>query len=155
MPKPKNQELEQQIGDLTADLQRVQADFINYRRRVEEERRQLIDTSKAATIMKLLPMIDTIERAIAHLPNDLADNPWAKGVVSLQKSLQKSLEELGVTRIEALNQPFNPALHEAISMEDGDGEQEVVTEELRAGYKLGEAVIRPSMVKVGRSSSTL
>lgn len=150
MPKPKMQDLEQQIAELTQDLQRVQADFVNYRRRVEDERHQLASNSKAATIVKLLPLVDTIERAIAHLPQDLAQNPWAQGVVSLQKTLQKSLAELGVVRIEALGRPFNPDLHEAISMEDGDGEQEVVVEELRAGYKLGEAVMRPSMVKVGR-----
>ena len=143
-------ELENTIGELTADLQRIQADFVNYRRRMEEDRAQLVQTTKAATIMKLLPMIDNIERALSHLPVELQDNTWAKGVVSLQKSLEKSLQDLGVTRIEALHQPFNPELHEAISMEeDGSGEQEVVIEELRAGYTMGDVVVRPSMVKVG------
>jgi molecular chaperone GrpE len=145
----KVQELENTIGELTADLQRIQADFVNYRRRMEEDRAQLVQTTKAATIMKLLPMIDNIERALNHLPAELQDDTWVKGVVSLQKSLEKSLQDLGVTRIEALHQPFNPELHEAISMEDGDGEQEVVIEELRAGYKLGDVVVRPTMVRVG------
>lgn len=149
-PSKREQELEQQIGELTADLQRVQADFVNYRRRVDEERAHVIDSAKAATVIKLLPLVDNIELALGHMPAELADNTWAQGVASLAKNLEKSLADLGVTRIEALGQPFDPELHEAISAEDGDGEHEVVIEELRAGYKQGDNVVRHSLVKVGR-----
>lgn len=148
-PSKKEAELEQQVGELTADLQRVQADFVNYRARMDDERRRNIENTQASTIMKLLPVVDNIERAISHVPHDLADNPWAKGVAALGKSLDKSLADMGVSRIQAVGEPFSPLLHEAVSAE-GEGDDEVVSEELRAGYLLGSQVMRPAMVKVTR-----
>jgi molecular chaperone GrpE len=148
----KELELEQQIGELTADLQRVQADFVNYRARMDDERRRNVENAQASTVMKLLPVVDNIERAIMHVPQDLADNPWAKGVAALSKGLDKSLLEIGVSRIQAVGEPFSPLLHEAISAE-GEGDEEIVSEELRAGYLLGSQVMRPAMVKVTRRQS--
>ena len=147
MPKkPSKQEQE-----LLHDLQRLRADFENYRKRVDADKHGVAELAKAATILKLLPVIDNIERAISHAPKDLADNAWAQGVVALGKSLDKMLAELGLTRIEASpGTPFDPDMHEAVTMEDGNGEHEVVAEGLRTGYKLGEQVIRPSMVRVTR-----
>lgn len=137
--------------ELIADLQRVRADFENYRKRVEIEKEGLVDLTKAATILKLLPTVDNIERALAHSPAELADNKWAQGVVALGRSLEKSLSELGVVRISANpGEPFNHDLHEAVMMEDAEGEHEVIAEELRPGYMFGDQVIRPSMVKVTR-----
>jgi molecular chaperone GrpE len=147
----KEAELEQKLTELTGDLQRVQADFVNYRRRVEDERKALTDMAKAATIMKLLPMVDDIERAITHVPADLADNKWVQGIISLGKRLEKSLADLGLQRIDAApGTPFDPNLHEAVSMEDSKGDEEVISEELRAGYRLGSQVVRHSLVKVKR-----
>lgn len=143
----KKAELEQQIGELTADIQRIQADFINYRTRAEQDKQLAITAGKAAAVLKLLPVIDNIDRAVNHIPEELADNQWVKGISSLGKSLDKSLADMGVTRIAAVGQPFDPNLHEAISAE-GEGAHEVVTEELRAGYMLDGQVIRHSMVKV-------
>jgi molecular chaperone GrpE len=152
MPKPqKNNNGQQHIDELTADLQRQRADFENYRKRIEAEKTQLSQLTKAATIMKLLPVIDTIERAVAHAPADLAQNKWAQGVLALGKNLDKSLAELGLLRIEAApGAPFNPNLHEAVMMDESQGEHEVIAEELRAGYTLNGQVVRPSMVKVTR-----
>lgn len=154
MAKPKQNEeaLNQQIGELTADLQRQRADFENYRKRVEQEKQQAQQTASARTIMSLLPVIDTIERAVAHAPQELAENNWVKGVVGLGKNLDKSLADLGLARIDATpGTAFNPNLHEAVMMDDeAAGDHEVVAEELRAGYLLNGAVIRPSMVKVTR-----
>ena len=150
MPKnKKQQELEEQVSELTADLQRLRADFENYRKRVEVEKSQAKESGKTAIILKLLPVIDNIERATAHLPEDLGDNAWAQGVVKLAKNLEQSLASLDIQRINAKpGAPFDPELHEAIQMEDGEGGRELITEELQAGYKLNGAVIRPSMVKV-------
>lgn len=146
----KQQELEQQVGELTQDLQRVRADFENYRKRVEQEKEMARASGKVGAIMKLIPVIDNIERAIAHVPEDLKENAWASGVTGLVKNLEKSLHDLGVSRIAA--QPgdrFNPELHEAIQFdEDAEGDHEVIAEELQAGYKLGDDVIRHTMVKV-------
>jgi molecular chaperone GrpE len=151
MAKRKESEPNPEIIELTADLQRLRADFENYRKRVEQEKQQAQQNAAAATIMRLLPVVDTIERAVAHAPQDLAENNWVKGVVGLGKNLDKSLSDLGLTRIQAEpGTPFNPNLHEAVMMDEAEGEHEVVAEELRAGYMLQGAVIRPSMVKVTR-----
>lgn len=147
--KPKKDKKQQQIGELTSDLQRLRADFENYRKRVDGEKEQLSELAKAATVLKLLPVIDTIDRAVSHLPKDLSDNAWAQGVASVTKNLDKSLAEMGVSRINAKpGTPFDPDMHEAVMMDDADGEHEVISEELRPGYKMGEQVIRHSMVKV-------
>lgn len=138
-------------AELTADLQRLRADFENYRKKVDNDKTRLSELAKAATIMKLLPIVDTIERAAAHMPEDLAENKWAQGVAGLVKNLEKALGELQLSRIDAApGATFDPNLHEAVMMEEGDGDNEVIAEELRAGYKLGDQVIRPSMVKVTR-----
>lgn len=153
MTKSKQQEeFEQQLGELTQDLQRTRADFENYRKRVEQEKTAARDAGQASAILKLLPVIDNIERAIAHQPEELKDNKWAQGVANLVKNLEKSLENLGVTRIDAKpGSPFNPELHEAIQIdEDADGESEVIAAELQAGYTLNGFPIRHAMVKVTR-----
>lgn len=153
MPKktPKIDELLADINELTIDLQRTRADFENYRKRVELEKEQARATGKIQAIMKLLPVIDNIERAIGHMPESLADDKWAQGVVGLVKNLDKSLASLNLRRIDAKpGTIFDPELHEAIQMEDGDGDTEVIAEELQPGYMLGDDVIRHSMVKVTR-----
>lgn len=143
-------EFEQQLGELTLDLQRTRADFENYRKRVDAEKVAARESGQASAILKLIPVIDNIERAIAYMPEDLRENTWAQGVSSLVKNLDKSLESLGVKRIDAKpGTPFNPELHEAIQFdEDATGEAEVVAEELQAGYTLNGSVIRHAMVKV-------
>ena len=102
--------------------------------------------------MKLLPVIDTIERAIANVPEELKDNPWAKGVTSLSKQLDKQLKEIGLEKIDAKpGTPFNPELHQAVQFDETvEGDKEVIAEELRAGYVLNGAVVRDAMVKVTR-----
>lgn len=146
----KQEELEQQVGELTQDLQRVRADFENYRKRVEQEKEMARANGKISAIMKLLPVIDNIERAIGHVPAELKENAWATGVTKLVKNLEKSLGDMGIRRIDAKpGSRFNPELHEAIQFdEDADGEHEVIAEELQAGYMLADDVIRHSMVKV-------
>lgn len=144
------QDLQQQIDELTADLQRVSADFANFKRRSDDERQQLSQAAKITVVGQLLPLFDTIERALSHMPAELQDNQWAKGVAQLAKQFEGTFKNLGVEKIIAVGQPFDPHLHEAVSYEeDGEGEEVIVTE-LQAGYKVGDNVIRHSMVKVGR-----
>ena len=153
MAKNKKQEdLEQQVAELTLDVQRTRADFENYRKRVEQEKEMARGSGRAGAIMKLLPVIDNIERAIAHLPDDLKENAWANSVVKLTKSLDKSLGDMGVERIDATaGSPFNPDLHDAVQFDDtAEGDHEVIAEELQPGYKVDGIVMRPSMVKVTR-----
>jgi molecular chaperone GrpE len=142
---------EQQIAELTGDLQRQRADFENYRKRVDAEKQAARAAGKIGVIFQLLPVLDDIELAVGHMPEELKSNEWAHGVKSLPGKLEKNLEAIGVSKIDArVGTPFNPEQHEAVTMEDGDGEREVVAEELRAGYKMGNDVIRPAMVRVAK-----
>lgn len=155
MAKSKKQtELEQQVGELTQDLQRQRADFENYRKRVEAEKAQAKEAGKMQAIHKLLPVIDNIDRAVAHVPAELADNAWAEGVVKLSKNLGKMMSELELEKIIIVpgETPFDPVLHEAIQMDETEGELEVVAEELQTGWRLAGTVMRPAMVKVTRIS---
>ncbi|MDD3035748.1 MAG: nucleotide exchange factor GrpE [Candidatus Saccharimonadaceae bacterium] len=148
----KDIEFEQKIGELTQDLQRTRADFENFRKRCELDQAMARQLAQAGTILKLLPVIDNIERAIAHIPDELKENAWAQGIAGLAKNLEKSLENMNLKRIEAaVGTAFNPDLHEAIQFdEEATGEQEVIAEELQAGYTLNGQPIRHSMVKVTR-----
>ncbi len=136
-----------QVATLTSDIQRIQAEFINYKNRVEIEKATLSQFSKAQVIKDLLPVIDDLERSLSHLPENLKDNKWAQGTKKVYDRLQKQLEKLGVKKINALNQVFDPNLHEAVQVE-GEGDEQIVTEELQRGYLLGDYVIRHSAVKV-------
>lgn len=141
-------QLEQQIGELTDALQRERADATNLRRRHDEQIANLRTTVKATVVRDLLPVVDNFERALKHVPAELEGDDYIKGVQSVVKQFEKTLADLGVERIKTVGEPFDPHLHEAVSMEEGDGDQEVVSEELQSGYRLGDEVIRHAMVRV-------
>jgi molecular chaperone GrpE len=145
---PSAQDYEQKIGELTEALQRERADATNQRRHHEVELQNARNHAKVSVVQEILPVIDNFERALAHVPKDLEGNDYIKGVQSVAKQFEKTLAELGVEKIKTVGQPFDPELHEAVQMEEGDGKQEMVSEELQSGYKLGDSVIRHAMVKV-------
>lgn len=140
--------LQQQVGELTDALQRERADAMNIRRRHDEQIASLRTTVKANVVADLLPIVDNFERALKHVPADLTDNDYVKGIQGIVKQFEKTLSDIGVERIATVGEVFNPDLHEAVSMEDGEGDQEIVSEELQAGYKIGNDVIRHAMVRV-------
>jgi molecular chaperone GrpE len=150
--KPANEDelnvLQEQIEDLTQALQRERADATNIRRRHEEEISSLRSQLKANVVRDLLPVIDNFERALKHVPKDLESNDYIKGVQGVVKQFENTLEKLGVKRIETVGKPFDPHYHEAVSMEEGEGSKEVVSEELQSGYQLDDNVIRHAMVRV-------
>ncbi len=146
----KQTELQTKIDELTADLQRVRADFENYRKRVDAEKDAARQAGEAGAIRKLLPVIDTIERAVAHIPSDIADHTWVKGVAGLAKQLETVLAGLELARIPAApGDPFNPELHDAVQFdEDAEGEHDVIAAELQPGYVYKGIPLRHAMVKV-------
>lgn len=144
------EKLQKRIEELTADLKRLQADFINYKRRTADEQQQLMQVAREQVVLQILPLLDNIQRGLTYLPQELADNAWASGVQKVDKQAQANLKGLGVEPIEALGQEFDPNLHQAVGFDDGEGEREVVVEELQTGYRMGERIIRPSMVRVGK-----
>lgn len=142
------QEQQSRIEELTNALQRERADATNLRRRHDEEMTGLRDRVKAHVVRDLLPVIDNFERALKHVPDELKDNDYVKGVQGVVKQFEKTLADIGVERIKTVGEPFDPHLHEAVSMEEGNGNEEVVSEELQSGYRLGDEVIRHAMVRV-------
>jgi len=141
-------ELQKQITDLTEALQRERADAINLRRRHEEQITSARSHAKMKVIRDLLPIIDNFERSLQHVPKELENNDYVKGVQGVVKQFEKTLADMDVKRIKTVGQPFDPKYHEAVQMEDGDGTEEVVSAELQSGYKIGDNIIRHAMVKV-------
>lgn len=151
---------DQQVAELTDALQRERADATNIRRRHDEQIAQLRTSTKAHIVRDLLPVVDNFERALKHLPLETSQQSraksqeeqqlfeWVHGVQKIVAQFEKTLADLGVERIKTVGEPFDPRFHEAISMEEGDGEQEIVCEELQSGYKIGDDVIRHAMVRV-------
>lgn len=144
------EQLAAEVAQLTESLQRERADAINIRRRHDEQITGLKGVIKANVIEKLLPVIDNLERALKHAPQDLIDNDYIKGVQGVVKQFESTLSSMGVQRIKTTGEPFDPHVHEAVGVEEGDGDQEVVSEELQAGYQMGDHIIRHAMVKVSR-----
>lgn len=142
--------LQQKISELTEALQQERADAVNVRRRAEEDRSRMAEFYKTLIIRELLPAIDNLERALTHVPKELKDHDYVKGVQAVAKQFENSLRSLGVERIKTIGEHFDPHLHEAVHMDDGHGKHEFVSDELQAGYKIGDEVIRPAGVKVKR-----
>lgn len=136
------------VQELTEALKRERADAINMRRRHEEDMANLRNRVKAGVIEDLLPALDNLDRSLKYIPEDLKDHDYIKGVQSVVKQFEKALSDLGVVRIKTVGENFDPNLHEAVSMEEGDGNAEIISEELQPGYMVGENVIRHAMVRV-------
>ena len=138
-----SQELEKltlQNAELIGDLQRTRADFENFRKQVDLQREQAKNVAKYATVSKFLPLIDDMSRAIKAHPDLLSP---------VQKTLDKTLKSLNLSRINSnVGTAFNPEYHNAISMDDGEGEKEVIAEELIPGYLYEGQVLRAAMVRV-------
>lgn len=146
-------ELQVQLEQVTEALQRERADSENIRRRHDEQIASLNTVVKAGVVSDLLPVVDNFDRALKHVPKELENNDYVKGVRNIVKQFEKTLGDMGVERIKTVGEVFDPTVHEAVAMEDGKGDMEVVSEELQSGYRLGEHVIRPAMVKVRLESS--
>lgn len=150
------EDLEQQIADLTEALQRERADAMNVRRRSEEERAKMAGFYKSLVVRELLPTIDNFERALKHAPAVKNSDEtkklleWVEGVKKIVSSFEAVLAKIGVNRIKTVGEPFDPNFHEAVAVDDGEGDTETVSEELQSGYSLGDEIIRHAMVRVKR-----
>jgi len=130
-----------------ANWQRAQADFINYKRRAEQEKEELSKFANYLLMLNLLPILDDLERAFTSIPSKLAGLTWVDGIKLIERKLQASLEAQGLSEIKAMGEPFDPNLHEAAM--HGKGKEGIIIEELQKGYKLHDRIIRPAMVVVG------
>lgn len=135
--------------EFKAALQRERADFTNYRKRVEREKSEMRSTISADTIVKLLPILDDLDRAIAAAPEEAKDNDWMKGFSMIQRKFYDLLNQLGIVAIEPLGEPFDHHYHEAIGSEDSDEyESGTITTVLQKGFKMDDRCIRVALVKV-------
>ena len=147
--------LEEQLANAKEDAQkylgnwqRAEADFQNYKRRVEQERSESRRFASAALIINVLPIIDDLERALGSLDARLAGLTWFEGIVLIHRKLLALLDSAGVTPIQTEGQQFDPSIHEAVT--HVDGEDGKVLTEVQRGYKLHDRVLRPAMVVVGK-----
>ena len=146
-------EITQKADEYLKLAQRTQADFINYRRRVEDERVQQGREATLSLLQRLLPILDDFERAMAHASPSEVDSGWGHGVQLVERNLRGLLASEGVERIQALGAEFDPRMHEAVgqqpSAEVAEGH---VLHEVRPGYRKGDRVIRPAQVIVATAS---
>jgi molecular chaperone GrpE len=132
------------------DLKRLKAEFENYRKRMVKEQTAMIERASAAVVERLLPILDNFELALMAADRTKDYESMVRGVEMVYGELLEVLKREGLERIESLHRPFDPELHEAVMHAEGEGDEIVVLDEMRPGYKLGGRVIRPAMVKVGQ-----
>lgn len=138
-------EMEQKMEELTLLLQRVQADFENYKKRVEKEKQEFSGYLSAVFAGKLLPVIDSFENALKNCADD--------GIKLLYSQLMGILSKEGLKRIECIGKAFDPFLHEAMMQAASDKEAGTVLEELQKGFMFGDAVVRHAKVKVAKNET--
>ena len=146
--KEKKDKKDEKIEELTDRLTRQLAEFDNYRKRTEKEKASMYTIGAKDIVEKILPVVDNFERGLATVEHP-EDDPFAEGMNKIYKQLVKTLEDMGVTVIEAVGQEFDPNLHNAVMhVEDEEAGENIIVEEFLKGYKYKDIVVRHSMVKV-------
>ena len=146
--KKKVEEAEAKTSEYKDSWLRSQAEFQNYRKRIERDNEMMYASMKGDIVKKVLPVLDDLERA---LQNRSVDDPWANGIELIVRKFQNILENEGVKKIEALGAEFDPNFHEAISHEPADGAHSGhVIGVVQNGYMIGDRVIRPALVRVAQ-----
>ena len=134
--------------------QRSQADFLNYKRRTEQERERIVKDANADLLTQLLPVLDDLQRAVASVPSDIGGSSWAQGVSLIGQKLTQTLDRQGLERIGEEGEPFDPRIHEAVAYQEHPKYAEgQVAQVYRAGYRLRDRVLRPAQVVVARGQA--
>lgn len=153
------QELEEakaQAAEYLDGWQRARAEFANYKKRNKQERQELFKLANVTLITRLLPIFDDFERAFQTLPRNLLSLTWIDGVALIYRRLQAILEAEGLALIETEGRSFDPLLHEAVTYEESEEHEEgQVIGEVQRGYKLGDRVLRPALVRVAKGEPAL
>lgn len=129
-------------------LQRERADFINFKKRIEEEKKEFITFGQSLLLAKWIPLYELLNKAVEHLPANLQADSWVQGVVQIKDLFDKLFHDLDIGKIETVGKPFDSSMHEA--MMQIDGPEGIVMQEFEAGYLFHGRVIRPAKVSVGR-----
>ncbi len=144
-------ELQRQRDEYYDLLLRKQAEFDNYRKRVERERQTLSDAAASSILEELLPLVDDLERALNAESGQEAADAYRRGVELIHRQLLETLRKRGVRAVEALGADFDPYYHQAVAYDAVEGRRDgEIIEDFRRGYMLGDRLLRPSMVKVAK-----
>jgi len=142
---------EKEFEEMKALLQRTQADFANYRRRVEDDKMNFAKLASADVISQILPILDNFALAAEHVPLGLENDSWVLGIQAIEKQLEQVMSANGLKRIDSIGAQFDPNLHEAISeVSDKKVKDNEIVSENMAGYLLNEKLLRPAKVIVNR-----
>ena len=157
------EQLQQDLDAVTSYWKRALADFENYKRRKEAENKELVEFAREVTVAKLLPTLDALEQALKHMPvyqkSEVGESDgdfskmylnWQAGVNGIITQLDKTLEELGVKKIEAIGKKFDPHFHEAIREQESEEDDGIILSEFQSGFELNGKVIRPSHVVISK-----
>lgn len=150
-PAPTEASAEGDVETLTKDLQRLAADFANYRKRNESDRTDFAKFAKADLISKLLDVVDGYDRAVQAVPRDLEAQPWVEGMRLVERKFRAILQAEGVEPVDAVGTRFDPYLHDAVAQVESDEPEGTVIEEFQKAYRLHDRVIRPALVSVAKS----
>lgn len=145
---------EQEAGENRAAWQRTAADFANYRRRTEQDREQTLGLANEMLLLKLLAVVDDLDRALAQMPRELAHLGWIEGLWLVERKFRSLLGSEGVTPIDAQGKAFDPREHEAVMHEETSSAPDgSVTAELQKGYRIRDRVLRPALVSVAKNTA--
>ncbi|MBU1446435.1 nucleotide exchange factor GrpE [Patescibacteria group bacterium] len=135
------------IDELTVAAKQAMADLQNYRKRTEEEKSSFSKFAISNIFSEILPVFDSFERAIQHLPADLTENDWIKGIKNIIRQFEQIIEKFQIKKMETVGKKFDHNLHEAIAT--APGEKDIIINELEAGYSMEDYVLRHAKVQVG------
>ena len=153
--KDLNEQLKQSRAEAAEYLegwQRAKADFVNFKRRMELERTEMFNSVSGDILARVLPAVDDFDRAVQTLPEELKDNGWVNGALLIQRKLSSLLDQSGAKQIPvSAGDEFDPTIHEAVTHEDSEDVMSGhVIAEVQRGYKMGDRVLRPALVRVAK-----
>jgi len=147
----KIEELEKKNEDYLNGWKRAKADYINYKKEVDEGKKELMGFAFASVVMQFLPVYDNLETAFKHIPKDLEKIEWTMGIENIKKQFESIMKDLGIEKMKTVGEKFNPEFHDAAAEEKKEGvEAGVIFEEIKAGYTMQGRTLVPARVKVGK-----
>ncbi|MFA6422980.1 MAG: nucleotide exchange factor GrpE [Patescibacteria group bacterium] len=152
-PKDNSKQLKEELEECKSGWIRTQADFDNYRKRTEDQRAEMMTFASANIIQKILPILDHMDLALKHLPKELENNEWAKGILHTKKHFEETLDIEGLSKIPETGQ-FDPNFHEAISHESSVLPENEIIETTQIGYMFKDRLLRPAKVRVSSGSNS-
>ena len=135
--------------------QRLKADFINYKKDQDKTMALARQYANEVLLLMFLPILDSLEKAMEHIPPELEQNQWAQGIKNIKNQISGALKNIGVSEIPAQREKFDPYLHEAIAQTESDEDDEMILEEFQKGYKFYDKVLRPAKVKIATKNIKL